>query len=139
MIALQPFGRALVEAGKAFFRMEQEKGALGGLLEIETGKCFDLLGQFFCILCFCTHCFSFVLYYFFVAEKGELEKRVKELEESLATRNTEAEKVAKDVAAREEQFVNRVAFLTQNVRGKILILFVVYSRCIGLCSFCFMD
>ena len=68
-----------------------------------------------------------MLCYFFVAEKGALEKRVKELEESLATRNAEAEKVAKDTAAREEQFVNRVAFLTQNVRGKILILFIVYS------------
>ena len=53
--------------------------------------------------------------YFFAAEKTALEKRMKELEESLATRNTEAEKVAKDAAAREEQFVNRVAFLTQNV------------------------
>ena len=79
-----------------------------------------------------------MLYYFFVAEKGELEKRVKELEESLATRNAEAEKVAKDAAAREEQFVNHVAFLTQNVQGKILTLFVVYSCCIGLCSFCSM-
>ena len=55
------------------------------------------------------------------------DKRVKELEESLATRNTEAEKLAKDAAAREEQFVNRVAFLTQNVRGKISIRSVVYS------------
>ena len=52
---------------------------------------------------------------------------MKELEESLATRNAEAEKVAKDAAAREEQFVNRVAFLTQSVRGKILICFCVYS------------
>lgn len=43
-----------------------------------------------------------MLYHCFVAEKGALEKRVKELEESLATRNTEAEKVAKDAAAREE-------------------------------------
>ena len=68
-----------------------------------------------------------MLCYCFVAEKGALEKRVKELEESLATRNAEAEKVAKDAAAREEQFVNRVAFLTQNVRGKILIRLVVYS------------
>ena len=38
----------------------------------------------------------------FAAEKTALEKRMKELEESLATRNAEAEKVAKDVAAREE-------------------------------------
>ena len=68
-----------------------------------------------------------MLYYCFVVEKGTLEKRVKELEESLATRNAEAEKVAKDAAAREEQFVDRVAFLTRNVRGKILIRFVVYS------------
>ena len=46
---------------------------------------------------------------------------MKELEESLATRNMEAEKVAKDTAAREAEFVNRAAFLTQNVRGKISI------------------
>ena len=38
--ALQPFGRALVEAGKAFFGMEQEKSALRGLLEYEAGKYF---------------------------------------------------------------------------------------------------
>ena len=79
-----------------------------------------------------------MLYYCFVAKKGALEKRVKELEESLATRNMEAEKVAKDAAAHEEQFVNRVAFLTQNVRGKILIHLVVYSSCIVLCLFCSM-
>ena len=39
--ALQPFGRGLVEAGKAFFGMEQEKSALCGLLEYEAGKCLD--------------------------------------------------------------------------------------------------
>ena len=39
--ALQPFGRALVEAGKAFFGMEQEKSALRGLLEYEAGKRFE--------------------------------------------------------------------------------------------------
>ena len=55
---------------------------------------------------------------YFAAEKSVLEKRVKELEETLATRNTEAEKAAKDATAREEQFVNRVAFLTQNVWGE---------------------
>ena len=58
--ALQPFGHALVEAGKAFFGMEQERSALRGLLEIHAGKCFDL---FWPILLFilhsCTHCFSF--------------------------------------------------------------------------------
>ena len=54
-----------------------------------------------------------------------LEKRVKELEETLATRNTEAEKAAKDATAREEQFVNRVAFLTQNVRGECFWLLFV--------------
>ena len=43
--ALQPFGRALVEVGKAFFGMEQEKRALWGLLEYEMGKCFDQLRQ----------------------------------------------------------------------------------------------
>ena len=52
---------------------------------------------------------------------------MKALEESLATRNAEAEKVAKDATAREEQFVNRVAFLTQNVRGKYLLHFVFFS------------
>ena len=39
--ALQPFGHALVEAGKAFFGMEQEKSALRGLLEYEAGKRLD--------------------------------------------------------------------------------------------------
>ena len=53
-----------------------------------------------------------------VAEKSVLEKLVKELKETLATRNTEAENAAKDPTTREEQFVNRVAFLTQNVRGE---------------------
>ena len=125
---LQPFGRALCEAGKAFFGMEQERGALRGILEIQLGKRFGLSGQF----CFasCTSVltgFSFVFYRYFVAEKEALEKRVKELEESLATRNTEAEKVAQDAAAREAEFVNRVAFLTQNVRGKISICYVHYS------------
>ena len=56
----------------------------------------------------------------FAAEKTALEKRVKELEETLATRNAEAEKVAKDATTREEEFVNRVAFLTQDVQGKYL-------------------
>ena len=56
----------------------------------------------------------------YAVEKSALEKRVKELEETLATRNTEAEKAAKDATVREEKFVNRVAFLTQNVRGKYL-------------------
>ena len=40
-LALQPFGRALVEAGKAFFGMEQEKSAPRGLLEYEAGKRLD--------------------------------------------------------------------------------------------------
>ena len=75
----------------------------------------------FCILYFYAHCFSCVFYPCFVAEKETLEKRVKELEESLATRSMEAEKVAKDAAARKAEFVNRAAFLTQNVRGKISI------------------
>ena len=56
----------------------------------------------------------------FAAEKSALEKRVKELEETLATRNTEVEKAAKDATVCEELFVNRVAFLTLNVRGKHL-------------------
>ena len=49
---LQPFGRALVEAGKAFFGMEQEKNALRGVLEYETGKRFDLFRQSFMIFVF---------------------------------------------------------------------------------------
>ena len=57
----------------------------------------------------------------FAAEKATLENLVKELEESLASKNTKAEKVAKDAAAREAEFVNRAAFLTQNVRGKIFV------------------
>ena len=64
-------------------------------------------------------------------EKATLEKRVKELEESLASKDTEAEKVAKDAAAREAEFVNRAAFLTQNVRGKIFCLSVYSNVCIG--------
>ena len=70
----------------------------------------------------------------FVAEKEALEKRVKELEESLAIQNTEAEKVAKDTAAREAEFVNRAAFLIQNVRGKMFCLLCPFIRMhIGLC------
>ena len=65
----------------------------------------------------------------YAAEKSALEKSVKELEETLATRNTEVEKAAKDATVREEQFVNRVAFLTQNVRGK-------HSFC-RLCAYVF--
>ena len=63
----------------------------------------------------------------FAAEKSALKKRVKELEETLATRNAEAEKVAKDATAHEEQFVNRVAFLPQNVRGKYLRYCILFS------------
>ena len=42
----------------------------------------------------------------------------------------EAEKAAKDAAAREAEFINRAAFLTQNVRGKIFRLSIlpVYSN-----------
>ena len=57
---LQPFGRAMVEAGKAFFNMEQERGAIRGLLEIHAGKCFDLFCPILlCILYFFAHYFSF--------------------------------------------------------------------------------
>ena len=66
----------------------------------------------------------------FAVEKATLEGRVKELEESLASKNTEAEKPAKEAAAREAEFINRAAFLTQNVRGKIFRLSIlpVYSN-----------
>ena len=82
-----------------------------------------------------------MLFTVFVAEKEALEKRVKELEDSLASKNTEAEKVAEDAAAREAEFVNRAAFLTQNVRGKILCLSILHVRsnvCIGLCLLLFL-
>ena len=38
---LQPFGRALVEAGKVFFWMEQEKNVLHGVFEYEAGQRLD--------------------------------------------------------------------------------------------------
>ena len=63
----------------------------------------------------------------FAAEKTALEKRVKELEETLATRNAEAEKVTKDVT------VHRVAFLTQNVQGKYLRHYTLFSFRVATC------
>ena len=45
LCVLQPFGRALVEAGKAFFEMEREKNVLHGILEFGTGKCFDCIAK----------------------------------------------------------------------------------------------
>ena len=47
--ALQPFGHALVEAGKAFLGMEQEKNTLRDVLEYEAGKRLDLFSQSFMI------------------------------------------------------------------------------------------
>ena len=38
----QPFGRALVEAGKTFFNMEQERSTFREVLESHAGKCFNL-------------------------------------------------------------------------------------------------
>ena len=49
---LQPFGRALVEAGKAFFGMEQEKNVLRDVLEFEAGKRLDRLVRVFMKYCF---------------------------------------------------------------------------------------
>ena len=69
--------------------------------------------------------FFCILLPLFAAEKATLEGHVKELEESLASKNTEAEKAAKDAAAREAEFINRAAFLTQNVRGKIFRLSIL--------------
>ena len=88
--------------------MEQERSTFRGILEFHAGKYFNLFDQF-CFI-FCAPMFLDFLLHFvtvFVAEKEALEKRVKELEESLATKNTEAKKVAKDTAAREAEFVNR--------------------------------
>ena len=62
---------------------------------------------------------------FYAVEKSALETRVKELEEMVATRDAETEKVAKAAAVRGEQFVDHVAFLAHNMQGK-------YS----LCLFC---
>ena len=87
-----------------------------------------MLQPFLTTLCyFCDPLFLDVLFHYVTVavEKATLEKRVKELEESLASKDTEAEKVAKDAAAREAEFVNRAAFLTQNVRGKIFCLTIL--------------
>ena len=80
--------------------------------------------------------FFCILLPLFAVEKATLEARVKELEESLASKHAEAEKTATDAAAREAEFINRAAFLTQNVRGKIFRLSIlhVYSNVyIDLC------
>ena len=42
---------------------------------------------------------------------------MKELEGMLAAQDAEAKEVAQSAAAREEQHVDRLAFLTRNVRG----------------------
>ena len=107
--------------------MEQERSTFREVLESHAGKRFDLSTLTY----LCAHTFLDVLLYsvaIFVVEKATLEKRVKELEESLASKNTEAEKVATDVAAREAEFVNRAAFLTQNVRGKIFFVYFIHSN-----------
>ena len=44
-VILQPFGRALVEAGKAFFEMEREKNALHRVHEFGTSKGFDYVAK----------------------------------------------------------------------------------------------
>ena len=110
--------------------------AFSKFMRVSVSTC---INQFYFI--FCTPVFAdFFLYSVpvFVAEKEALEKRVKELEESLALQNTEAEKVAKDTAAREAEFVNRAAFLTQNVRGKIFCMLCPFIRMyIGLCLLLF--
>ena len=99
--------------------MEQERSTFREVLESHAGKCFDLsILNSFCALTSLDVLLCSV--FIFAVEKATLEKRVKELEESLASKNTEAEKAAKDAAIREAEFVNRAAFLTQNVRGKIL-------------------
>ena len=71
--------------------------------------------------------FFCILLPLFAVEKATLEARVKELEESLASKHTEAEKAAKDAAAREAEFINRAVFLTQNVRGKIFRLSILHA------------
>ena len=77
--------------------------------------------------------FFCILLSLFAVERATLEARVKELEESLASKHTEAEKTAKDAAAREAEFINRAAFLTQNVRGKIFRLSNLASLVENLC------
>ena len=52
---------------------------------------------------------------------------MKELEEMIATRDAETDKVAKAAAVREEQFVDRASFLAQNVRGKYSLCFLCNS------------
>ena len=41
-MAFQPFGRALIESGKAFFEMEQKRNALRRVHESVSRKSFDL-------------------------------------------------------------------------------------------------
>ena len=41
-MAFQPFGRALIESGKAFFEMEQERNTLRHVHESVSHKSFDL-------------------------------------------------------------------------------------------------
>ena len=77
--------------------------------------------------------FFCILLSLFAVERATLEARVKELEESLASKHTEAEKTAKDADAREAEFINRAAFLTQNVRGKIFRLSNLASLVENLC------
>ena len=40
-MAFQPFGRALIESGKAFFEMEQERNTLRRVHESVSSKSFD--------------------------------------------------------------------------------------------------
>ena len=48
VLFLQPFGRALVEAGKTFFNMEQERSTFREVLESHAGKRFNLSTFLFC-------------------------------------------------------------------------------------------
>ena len=121
----QPFGCALMEAGKDFFEMERERNALHHILELGASKYFNCIAKTLCLaLSFLRASYECL---FYAVQKSSLESRVKELEEMLATRDAETEKVAKTAVVREKQFVDRVAFLAHNVQGK-------YSLCISVLS-----
>ena len=44
-MAFQPFGRALIESGKAFFEMEQERNALRHVHDPVSCKSFDSINH----------------------------------------------------------------------------------------------
>ena len=103
--------------------MEQKRNALRHVHESVSGKSFDssVHSKLFEILLCLFASYSQLCY---IVEKSASESRVKELEEMLAARDAEVKMIAESASAREEQFVDRVAFLARNMRGE-------YSLCLS--------